>query len=564
MKKARPNYVSPNTEYAGITVTEVSGSPVPSPTPLVVSLTPGSPNCSTSSTGTTCTISATYLVGLDAWTIALYGSGGVTSTPLSINSVSQTVVAGQNTVNLTMNPVVVSLAFSPSSGTCQSNNTTCVQPAVLEALDATNAVIVGPGSYVNASATPVTVVVSPVPAGVTLETSSGSAAATSATGPAQNNLAQIAYNGTGTTGSLQIGASVTAGDPASYTLNLTTPSPAPTSTPVATATLPPQGVYNSCEIDTALTSMCEQEDAAMASDGYKWEINYIGLDANKTGSSSLQAWFTYDASIGLGQAISVKAAINDPVNVLTGKALLSSPYTSSLANSCGATNNEQIISCIYSVASSVPSFNWKWYIYDEPGCPNQSIGYCQGTLAGGNYNNVATLAQYIQSIDPTHPVIGTEVGDMGDQTVVNTEFSWLLSPASPVTGFDHYPIPENGNFGMIDDIGTIAGELANTIAADYSPEQMYYVGQAFSWYQASGTGCISITVCPYPTTAQMQDMRDQALYYANKAGKPMSMIFWYYWPDITCMNTYSGCSATANRASLKSAAFAPFPATPPP
>jgi hypothetical protein len=236
MQKARPNYVSPNTEYAGITLTEVAGSPVPSPTPMVVNLTSSSPYCTTSSSGTTCTTTATYPVGADAWTIALYGSGGVTSTPLSINSVSQTLVAGQNTVDLTMNPVVASLAFSPSSGSCVSNNTTCVQPAVLEALDATNAVIVGPGSYVNASQTPVTISVSPAPAGVTLETSSGSAAATSATGPAQMNLAQIAYNGTASAGTLHINASDTNGDAASYTFTLTAPTAAPTATPSPTPT----------------------------------------------------------------------------------------------------------------------------------------------------------------------------------------------------------------------------------------------------------------------------------------------------------------------------------------
>jgi len=329
--------------------------------------------------------------------------------------------------------------------------------------------------------------------------------------------------------------------------------------------LPPQGVYNSCEIDTALTTMCEQEDAAMASDGYTWEINYIGaLDANKTGSNSLDAWFRYDASIGLGQVLSVKAAINDPSNVLTGKMLMTSPFTSSLAQGCGATNNMQIIACIYSVASRVPGFNWKWYVYDEPGCPNQTIGYCQGTLAGGNYQNVQTLAKYIASIDPSHQIIGTQVGDDGGQTVTDNLFSWLVTGSPVATGFDHYPVPSGGSFGSIDDIGTIAGELANTVAATNPSESTFFVGQAFSWSQESGKGCTSVTVCPYPTTAQIQAMRDQALYYSEKAGRPISMIFWYYWPDITCLNTYSGCDALANRASLRSAAFAPLPATPPP
>ncbi|HUN29901.1 MAG TPA: hypothetical protein VMV65_08835, partial [Alphaproteobacteria bacterium] len=231
MKKVRPSYVSPNTQYAGITLTEVAGSPVPSPKPLVVNLAPGSPNCSASSGGTTCSVTSTYAVGVDAWTVALYGSGGITGTPLSINSVSRNVVAGQNTVDLTMNPVVASLAFSPSSGSCVSNGTSCVQPATLEALDATNAVIVGPGDYVNASQSPVTINLSAAPSGVTLETASGSAAATSASGPAQMNLAQIAYDGTGAAGQLTIDATDTGGDRASYTLDVAAPTPSPSSYP---------------------------------------------------------------------------------------------------------------------------------------------------------------------------------------------------------------------------------------------------------------------------------------------------------------------------------------------
>ena len=327
--------------------------------------------------------------------------------------------------------------------------------------------------------------------------------------------------------------------------------------------LPPQGVYNSCEIDTALTTLCEQEDSAIASDGFQWEINYIGLDAFKTGQESLQAWFAYDAGIGLGQVISVKAAINDRADALTGN-ILQKGSTNSLATSCGATNNEQIIACIYSVAKSVPGFHWKWYIYDEPGSPTQSIGYCQGTLAGGNYKGVRKLADYIASIDPSHEIVGTQVGDAGDQSVIDNLFSWLTTSSTPTVGFDRYPIPSGGNFGTIDDIGSIAGKVAGTIGKHRQSEKLFFVGQAFSWFQESGKGCTSVTVCPFPTTGQLQDMRDQALYYANKAGHPLSMLFWYYWPDIVCLNKYPGCDAAANRQSLKTAAFAPFPTMPPP
>ena len=135
-------------------------------------------------------------------------------------------------------------------------------------------------------------------------------------------------------------------------------------------------------------------------------------------------------------------------------------------------------------------------------------------------------------------------------------------PSTAATGFDHYPIPE-GKFGHITENGILAAQLATTTQAMNPSASIFFVGQAFSWYQENGAGCTAVTVCPYPTTTQIQEMRDQALYYAAQAGHPLSMIFWYYWPDITCLTTYPGCDATINRSSLRSAAFAPFPATPP-
>jgi hypothetical protein len=313
----------------------------------------------------------------------------------------------------------------------------------------------------------------------------------------------------------------------------------------------------------------------MVAAGFKWEINFIGIVGYKTGNLSLQQWFTYDASIGLGQVLNLKNALLD-ANPLTGTGLVS--FAPNLASSCGATNDEQVISCIHSVASSVPGFNYEWYIYDEPGCPNQSIGYCAGSIAGHNYSNVQTLANYIASIDPTHAVRGVQTpgGCAGgcsagnnaatEATAVDNLFSWITNSTTPNTGFDYDPIPSNIINNDVDDIGVIAGDIANEIKANYPAETMTFTVQAFSWLQEGWSTCTSISVCPYPTTAQMQDMRDQALYYANKAGKPLSRLYWYYWPDITCegASTYAGCNSSANLASVKAAMSAPFPATPPP
>jgi len=325
-------------------------------------------------------------------------------------------------------------------------------------------------------------------------------------------------------------------------------------------------MFNSCEIDTALAT-CEQEEQAMKQIGITWEADFIGvLAAHKTGSNSLQAWFQYDASIGFSQALVIKHAINDPVNVLTGNSLITD-FDSSLANDCGATNNEQIIQCIVSVAATVPSFNYSWDLYDEPGCPNQSLGYCAGSLAGGNYNNVQTLANYIHSIDPNHGIMGVNVGDCCSATtqaaIDQNLFSWLaVSPATSV-GWDYYPIPQSVTNQPLSNIGIDTTAVAAALQAKDPGVKMNVTLQAFSWYQENGFGCTSATMCPFPTQAQMQSERDQVLYNANRAHQSISVLWWYYWPDITCLNTYSGCSASTNEAALRAVIAAPFPATAP-
>jgi hypothetical protein len=238
MKRVRPNYVSPNTQSLAITLTQAAGSPVPSPTPVVIALTAGASNCSSSASGTTCAVTSTYPTGADVWTLALYGSTDGSGTPLSIDSVAATATAGSNTVDLTMNPVVASLTFSPVAASCPYN-APCNNAVVLNALDASGAVIIGPGSYVNASQSAVTISVSPAPSGLTLENSDAGAAVTTATAPGKLTLASVAYDGSASSsGTLSVSASDTDGDTAVWTLSLAA-TPTPSSTPTPTATPSP-------------------------------------------------------------------------------------------------------------------------------------------------------------------------------------------------------------------------------------------------------------------------------------------------------------------------------------
>src|SRR5262249_15274641 len=136
-------------------------------------------------------------------------------------------------------------------------------------------------------------------------------------------------------------------------------------------------------------------------------------------------------------------------------------------------------------------------------------------------------------------------------------------------GWDYYPIPEGagppGSGQTISNFGTNTTGISGVIQAKNPGIKMNVTLQAFSWYQEGGNfGCRSEAICRFPTQAQMQNERDQVLYYAAQAHQPISVLWWYYWPDITCLNTYPGCSASANVGALKGALTAPFPAVPPP
>ena len=135
-----PNYVSASTKSATIAV---GGA------------TPTTVNCTAVCSGT---VSAP--VGSDTFTVNLYDASNGAGNLLSTGTLTQTIVAGQaNTVNVTFNGVVASLALSFASPTVTPGTAGSVGVTV-NALDADGNVIVGPGVYVNASGNAVTIALS--------------------------------------------------------------------------------------------------------------------------------------------------------------------------------------------------------------------------------------------------------------------------------------------------------------------------------------------------------------------------------------------------------------------
>lgn len=142
-ERVHPNFVSPNAGSITFTLTAVNGGAPPSGfnSTVVVQLSGGSQNCTAATGGLQCTATATAPVATDTWTVSTYQNATGTGNLLSSSSISQAIAAGANTIRLTLNPIVNSLAWSTSAVT--AGNGTAVGNAVeLEALDASGAIIV--------------------------------------------------------------------------------------------------------------------------------------------------------------------------------------------------------------------------------------------------------------------------------------------------------------------------------------------------------------------------------------------------------------------------------------
>jgi hypothetical protein len=216
----RPLYLPTSINSISIQQTEAAGSVVTG-APVTV-LVIGGLSCVTSAGGQTCTVTVQGALGQDSWAIESYVTGNGTGSAVSTNTGTLVVLSGvANVLNLTLNPILSSLAFLPlgySANAIAASNL----PLVLEAKDTAGAIIIGPGTYVTATnvANPITLS-SSSPTHVVLQTSTGSAATITLTTTSTNNLAQIAYDGTLVAGSQTVTASATGVTTATFALTLT-------------------------------------------------------------------------------------------------------------------------------------------------------------------------------------------------------------------------------------------------------------------------------------------------------------------------------------------------------
>jgi hypothetical protein len=161
-----PKYVSPATQSIIITLASVNGNPyTASSASIAANLTTSNPACS--GTPLTCTVTAPAVVGNDVFTAVAYDAVQTSTSPaapagnvLSRAGLSVAVVAGPNTVTtpLVLSGAVASLAIALAS--VVTPGATGSVGVMVNALDADGNVIVGPGGYVNAGGTAVTLALS--------------------------------------------------------------------------------------------------------------------------------------------------------------------------------------------------------------------------------------------------------------------------------------------------------------------------------------------------------------------------------------------------------------------
>ena len=128
-----PNYISASTQSVSIVETDAGATPSPA---TIANVTPGSPDCSSSSAGLTCTLTIAANVGTDTFTVKTFDQPGGAGTVLSTGALTATIVAGKanTTVPLVLGGVVKTLSvvladpFSPVGGSGTTLNVTAKDP----------------------------------------------------------------------------------------------------------------------------------------------------------------------------------------------------------------------------------------------------------------------------------------------------------------------------------------------------------------------------------------------------------------------------------------------------
>lgn len=277
----------------------------------------------------------------------------------------------------------------------------------------------------------------------------------------------------------------------------------------AKAALPPQGIYDEC---APATQDCDANLKTIADAGFKYVLNYT-------------AWFGSADQVrhyaDTAQALGLKVIwpLNDHA-WRDGTDLRS--YYRYLGPDCQCESNAEFMQWALGLVKDHPA-TWGFYVGDELSPTSQNV------------SQTKALANEVKSIAPDKPTLYVTIPN--DSGVLTSQLEPFEQTADYVGG-DYYPVGKGNN---IDATSGYAGDTSR-LAAQHGTNPMFVL-QAFSW-SSYDSGAAD----RFPTRAEMQNMRDQAISAANP-----QMLLWYAYNDVLRSSDPQG-----NWNDVKAAAFAPY------
>jgi hypothetical protein len=312
------------------------------------------------------------------------------------------------------------------------------------------------------------------------------------------------------------------------------------------ATLPPEGIFENCRLDTQMLT-CVQRLEVMHQGG----MQIVVISPSGESPASLAAYAATAHSLGM----SVMWELSDP-------SWWQAPASTSMDRSypgfvaaCGCTQNGELLA----------------YLVHWLGQQTGTYGYYAAddlVLAAGDRPAMAAYVAEIKQQDPYHTVM---IGSANESQTAT------FQSVPDVIGTEIYPVttdrmmPVSANQGTWDSLGQWATDAQKS--ADRAGKQSAFILQAFTWgdnlsdgqiiggCSASDTQLSCYSKLRYPSAADQLELRNEILLHAHP-----KLILWWSFPgtygDVTG-DTYSlypsGGEAAARWSGLAAAVQAPFP-----
>jgi hypothetical protein len=251
--------------------------------------------------------------------------------------------------------------------------------------------------------------------------------------------------------------------------------------------LPPQGLYESCDLQDELEA-CDARLETIARAGFRVVLNYQQFQADR---GHILAYAAAAESAGLKLVWPMK---DSPWWKGSGLRAAYPP----LARDCACASDDEFLRWVVRLVTGLPA-TWGYYVGDETP-PRYATG-------------VGRLSALVKRLDPVHPRLF-----VGDGSQIAASLSPFSGVADVLGGFV-YPI---GTQNPLSTVASVSAELTHLARRDQRPA---VVLQAFSWGQyPEGTRFRAL----WPTRRQLRTERDRAL----EGGRPR-LLLWYSYFDIT-------------------------------